>query len=253
MFNFFACVFGAFVLDAGLVLANPTNAGLSWLAMLVMLGLSGVALGSTVNKRWDGIMIDSDNRISLSRFQLICWTILLLGSLAAMGIYNLLSKTGAGTALNIQIDPQIWALLGLPAFTAITASAIKDSNRGTSTADKTNANADKTASDVKARENLTADPTFDGRVLTKPDPTQARWLDMVLGDFEGAQNIDASKFQKLVITLLVLVVYAGSIWAIFSKADGSPLTAFPPVTNGLVALLGISHAAYLADKQFSQT
>ncbi len=224
---------------------------LAWIAMLSLVVLASAFLGQSVTKRWDGILIDNDNRISLSRFQLICWTILLIGSLACIGIHNFAQGGDVSKALDIGIPPEIWALLGLPAFTAVTAAAIKDEKRGqTTTASAADVQASNSA--VQKQQGLSQTPTQDGRVLTKATPAEARWVDMVMGDFEGAQNIDASKFQKLLITLLVLGIYAGALWSVISSATGA-IAAFPPISQGFLALLGISHAAYLADKQFAQS
>ena len=228
-------------------LTTPT----AWTFTLTLIVVASAVLGQSVKKRLDGILIDKYNRISLSRFQLICWTILLIGSLACIGIHNFIHGGGGRGALDIDIPPPIWALLGLPAFTAITAAAIKDAKRTEITTAST-ADMQATNSAVQLREGLSQTPTQDGRVLTKADPTQARWIDMVLGDFEGAPTIDASKFQKLLITLLVLSIYGGDLWYTMSTATG-PIAAFPPISAGLLALLGISHAAYLADKQFLQS
>ena len=101
----------------------------AWIVTLALIVMASAGLGKCVCQRWDGILIDSDNRISLSRFQLICWTVLLIGSLACIGIHNFMQVGDANGAINIDIPPQIWPLLGLPAFTAVTAAAIRDAKR----------------------------------------------------------------------------------------------------------------------------
>ena len=126
----------------------------AWVVTLALIVMASAGLGKCVCQRWDGILIDSDNRISLSRFQLICWTVLLIGSLACIGIHNFVHGGNVTGALNIDIPPQIWSLLGLPAFTAITAAAIKDATRK----EDTTVGAEATALAVQKQQGLDATP-----------------------------------------------------------------------------------------------
>lgn len=57
--------------------------------------------------------------------------------------------------------------------------------------------------------------------------------------------------QQLAFTLLLIAVYA---MALRTRMAGSlDVDEFPEVDTGFLALLGISHAAYLADKQIGFT
>jgi hypothetical protein len=61
-----------------------------------------------------------------------------------------------------------------------------------------------------------------------------------------------SKLQKLAFTILVATVYGMGLWQVMAGAT-PVIRSFPAVDDGLLALLGISHAAYLADKQIAGT
>jgi len=238
----------------------------TWLITLaliaVVLGLAGYA----AHQRWDGIFIDRENRVSLARFQLIVWTLLLVSALLTAGLNNAV-KPPAPSPLAIRIPPKIWALLGLGAFTAVSAPAIAEGLRipaanvavacppggpggtvGSSAADR-RVSAELDA--FQTSQNLSARPCFDGRVLVKNSPADARWSDLVLGDYQGFRYVDVSKLQQLAFTLLLISVYGMALRVRMAGTD--PIQEFPDVDTGFVALLALSHGAYLADKQFALT
>lgn len=226
---------------------------LTWAITLLLLGLSLVVAGYAVRARWDGIFVDRDNRISLSRFQLVIWTVLLVGSLFTAGLTNAVDGDTANGALQIEIPPQLWALLGLGALTAVAAPAIKDTKRASGAPAQAASAAQQTAvaSQVQADQKLGSPPSFDGQVLVKQEANDARWLDMIRGDYAGSAHVDSSKLQQLAFTVLLVCVYAADLRARMGAL--APITALPTVDEGFLALLSISHAAYLADKQLAST
>lgn len=235
----------------------------SWGITLAVFAAILAVAGYAIKNRWDGVFIDKDNRISLSRFQLILWTMILVSALFTAGLTNFLLANPPPPApplpgpLAINIPPQIWALLGLGAFTAVAAPAITDGKRGAAGVAAAGggggaaSHRDKTAAAVKEAQNLTAPAVFDGRVMTKAETTDARWVDLIMGDYEGSAYVDASKLQKLAFTVLLATLYSAQLWRLM--AGSTFIGDFPPVNDGFLALLAISHAAYLADKQIAST
>lgn len=228
--------------------------GPAWLISAAALILMLVAIGWTVHKRFDGILIDRDNRISLSRLQLILWTVLVTSGLQAAGIFNTsavfpqtVDKEAMLGPLDIRIPPEIWALLGLGSFTAVAAPLIKSRNRNRPLRDADGATA--IAAKV-AQDRGTAPGRFVGRVYQNASPKDARWIDLVLGDYEGAPYIDVSKVQHLVLTMLLLLVYMLALYGVLDKKLplSEAIPKFPDISPGMLSLLGISHAAYLAGK-----
>lgn len=224
----------------------------TWFVTLALLAGALVVAGYAIRGRWSGIFIDRDNRISLSRFQLILWTVLLVSALFTAGLTNAMPPPDAAP-LMIAIPREIWALLGLGAFTAVAAPAIKDSKRGPAASPvlapgPTMAVAAKT---LELDQGLKALPTFDNRVMVKASSEDARWIDLIMGDYEGAAYVDVSKLQQLAFTLVLIVIYTMGLWAVMSAAGN--IHKFPDVDGGFLALLAISHAAYLADKQVAAT
>jgi hypothetical protein len=232
--------------------------GETWLITIGLLAVILVVAGKAVRSRWDGVFIDSNNRISLSRFQLVLWTLLLVSALLTAGLINAMVPADA-TPLEIRIPPQIWALLGLGAFSAVAAPAISQNRRAgpaggvlsaESRADASEARV-ATAVALEREQSLSARPSFTGQLLVKADPSDARWIDMIRGDNEGAGHVDISKVQQLAFTALLIAIYATTLW---QKMQGvADINAFPDMDGGFVALLAISHAAYLADKQIGST
>ena len=83
-------------------------------------------------------------------------------------------------------------------------------------------------------------------------------MDIIRGDTTaGFSQIDISKVQQLAFTILLVATYAAALYGVMmvdlAKFAATPdsvfITDFPPVDQGFVALLGLSHAAYLAYKK----
>jgi hypothetical protein len=271
----------------------------TWLFNLVVFGGMLLSAGRAINNRWFGVLIDRDCRMSLSRLQLVTWTMLLVSALLTMGLTNVEARgidpatqtqtppipppasgqqltppppTGQAQQplpkpapppgpLDINIPAQIWALLGLGALTAVSAPAIKNGKRAPNADPLLDSfDQDKAIAAVQSRQKIpdAALMSYDGAVLVKGEPKDARWSDLIIGDYQGAAFVDISKLQQLAFTALIVVVYGGSLWLKFNvvldpKGLVIPLHDFPDVSNGLLALLGISHATYLADKQVGDT
>jgi hypothetical protein len=196
--------------------------------------------------------------ISLSRFQLVLWTVLLLSALLTAALTNLMAPPDS-TPLAIKIRPEIWGLLGLGLFSVVAAPAITQNRRTApvsrslsteSRSERVNARSTTVAA-VAHEQALTASPHFEGDVMVKADPKDARWIDLIRGDNDGSEHIDISKLQQLAITALLVTIYGVSLWRMMLGVAN--IDEFPDIDVGFVALLGMSHAAYLADKQVSST
>jgi hypothetical protein len=213
----------------------------TWLATLVLLGAALALIGLAVNERWDGIFIDGRNKISLSRTQIICWSLLLISALFTAGLSN--AAMLDISPLAIKIPATIWSLLALGSFTAVASPLILERKtlEGPSPANMT-----AITESLHRREGLTQTLRARGSVVEKLTATDARWIDIVLGDESDATVVDVSKVQKLAFTVLLLVTYGAALFSVFAVT--SPVKQFPDVDPGFLALLGVSHAAYLAYK-----
>ncbi|MGV3721426.1 MAG: hypothetical protein ACO1SX_11005 [Actinomycetota bacterium] len=191
----------------------------SWAATLAVFAAIVALAGFSVHGRWDGVFIDERNRISLSRFQLVIWTTLLVSALFTAGLTNALTERNADGALAIWIPPQIWALLGLSSLSAYAAPRI-----------------------------LSQRATLNKDVQYLQEPKDARWIQIILTDDKAKPPfyLDVNKVQQLAFTVLLAVVYGGDLWTYMLGIK--PIAKFPPVDSGFLALLTISHTAYLAGK-----
>jgi len=223
-----------------------------WLVTMLLFAAALVTAGLGVHGRWDGIFIDRENRISLSRLQLILWTLILISAILTAGLTNAVAQDP--TPLEIEIPKEIWGLLGLGVFTAVAAPAITDARLSAPDPQKTDLKKSQkfTTETLKVSDKLAAEPTFIGDVLVKASPADARWMDLIRGDNDAGAWVDVSKLQQLALTAALALVYSLALWETF---DGSTayVDFFPPIDGGFLALLGISHAAYLADKRLAST
>jgi hypothetical protein len=227
--------------NGGLVAAVGLGRAGTWLATLVLFAAALALAGLMLKKRWDGIFIDERNKISLSRFQLILWTLLLVSALLTAGLSNVI--IGATSPLEIEVPPSVWALLGIGSFTLVAAPAIlqrKADNPAPLRMAEIRSNLAST--DAIAANGVGAV----GEVVTKGSTADARWRDIIRGDTNDADYVDVSKVQQLAFTILLLTVYGTALFNLLKPV--ALITKFPPVDGGFVALLGLSHAAYLAYK-----
>jgi len=219
----------------------------TWLVTLVLFAALLAAAGFLIKKRVDGIFIDERNRISLSRVQLVLWTLLLVGALFTAALSNF--SIGWPTPLQITVPPSVWALLGIGSFSFVAAPAILNRLKAQGAAPTRLATIE---ARLRAADRFTGSVTATGPVVEKPTPQDARWADVIRGDTNDADYVDVAKVQQLAFTVLLIVVYGAALFAALAAvgAGGVPkeLTEFPAVDGGFVSLLGLSHAAYLASK-----
>ena len=67
------------------------------------------------------------------------------------------------------------------------------------------------------------------RVYVKQRPADARWINMIIGDYEGAAYVDVSKLQQLIFTVVLVIAYGFAIWP--SMTAKGPFRLFPRPTN----------------------
>ncbi|HEV8242209.1 MAG TPA: cell envelope integrity protein TolA [Thermoanaerobaculia bacterium] len=103
---------------------------------------------------------------------------------------------------------------------------------------------------------LTARTEAEGVLHKNADPAQARWSDLFSGDEIGNhQLVDLGKVQMCFFTVVIILAYGAAVGALLGDVRAiHPLGVdFPPFSNSLNALLGISHGTYLSVKGVDQT
>ncbi len=96
----------------------------------------------------------------------------------------------------------------------------------------------------------------EGTLCVNDDYRNATFGDVFMGEEIGnCDTPDLGKVQMFYFTLIALVTYAAALFSLMSSNAKAPgeITQFPALSEGLVVLLGISHAGYLGSKVVDHT
>lgn len=199
----------------------------SWLITLLALTLFVLVCGWGVTGRWAGALIDERNVMSLSRFQMVLWTVLILSGWLAAALYNVFH--GIANPLSIQIQGDLWWLMGISTTSLVGSPLILK----TETA----------ATPVPAQENATWE-----------NISQARWTDMITGEkTNNEQYLDMARLQMLFFTLMLVLAYGVLLGHLFAGDLSKGILALPTLDSGMLALITISHGGYLVAKARDQS
>ncbi|MFZ2005681.1 MAG: hypothetical protein WB697_18210 [Stellaceae bacterium] len=166
---------------------------------------------------WRGVLIDQRNRISLSRTQLVLWTLLVVSAIITEGTLNAIWVEA--NPLDLQIPSQLWILLGMSSGSAVAAPVVLG---------------------IKADANTLSTNALD----------QHAWRDMFYGDDTGNDDqVDFSKVQQFFFTGVLVMVYGVQLAMIML---GQPKLFFPTLDNGFIGLMAVSQVAYIAYKALPQ-
>lgn len=119
------------VLPNGWTIPTPVR----WVAIGAIIVAFMILLGRQIHGRLDGILIDTSYKISLSRVQLIMWTVVAFSALLAIGLErNRLVLTGQIThpeynALDIHFPPELLLALGISTASLATSSVITQNKK----------------------------------------------------------------------------------------------------------------------------
>jgi hypothetical protein len=229
------------------------NVRTQWVCIeATLLGLCVVA-GYIVNGRPDGLLIDEENRISLTRVQWAAWLIVLLGGFFVEAIWNV--AVGFNDPANGPfpfMQSQLYALLGIVSGSAVVGGVIVNGKMNAPNAPPPPDNA------------AIGTPTNVGLVDSNVDACEASWADLYLGDEVANRDVvDISRLQKLIVTVLLIMTYVQLLWFHLvvdlhpAKTAGllpdAHFANMPQVGDSFIWLLGISHGAYLAYKAVPKT
>lgn len=216
---------------------SPTYiSGPYWIGCAIVLASLLLLIGASINGHPLGILVDARNKLSLSRLQVVLWTLLILSAFSAIALQT--------RELSIYMAPELLALMAISTGSAAGAVIIKS---------------------TKAARN--PDPSVTTATNGKPPPlgvlttgVKPNFADMFKGEeIVDSAYVDISKVQMFLFTIAAIVVYAMSLaYYNFNQApigDGTDSYAlfFPPIKASLVTLIGISHAGYLTNKAAPHT
>jgi hypothetical protein len=213
---------------------------LRWIVSALAIVVLLLMLGAVIKEHPLGVLVDARNKMSLSRLQVVLWTVLLVSAFFAIAW-----QTGK---MEIYLAPELWALMAISTGSAAGAVIIKST---------------KAAQQPAATVNAPAAAARLG-VLLKGD--KPRFSNM----FEGEEvtdggYIDIAKVQMFFFTIAAIVGYTIALANHDFTGVGAGVTLpkelaaagyklfFPAISTALVTLIGISHAGYLTVKAAPHT
>lgn len=302
----------AFMIVFGLLL--PLRGRLGWwvwawifnlVLMFIIMALVGKAIGAKGG--YGAVFVDSRNMVSLSRFQIVLWTLVVLSAFWTIGLARVGDYWFGGHAdqyvwqapesafdspveepageqeppsdaeeeeeparvgpLVLKLPAVLWALMGISVTSAVASPLIKQDkkDRTESQQDDYNRLLDDTLRSRSRRRHRRRDedaggggdedpPTKEfrtvGAVVCRNEGYDPEFFDLFRGeDPESLLYLDIGKVQNFFFTVVAVVTYALAIGAAIGAAESiAALFEFPDISEGLLAVLGISHGGYLVTK-----
>ncbi len=222
----------------------------TWFGVLGLMAAFAVITGHGITGLWRGILIDGRNRMSLSRLQMLSWTLVVLSALLTAALTNMsVPELGWSSPMNIDIPSQLWVVMGISTASLVGAPAILSTKRDR----KPNPQElRQTVSELSKQGYKKVDRKVESVLMRNTDPRAASWGELLKGEESGnAANVDLGKLQMFFFTFILVVGYAAAIGAMFR--DPGAIVGLPSVGDGMNTLLGISHTGYLANKAISHS
>ena len=196
-----------------------------------------------------GIVIDWRNRVSLSRFQMVLWTLLTLPTLTVGLLDNLLRAPSIAQIAEFNIEWSLVALMGLSvaSFLAAPAALSLKENAAADPGESKDAVALLSRADGVAE----GEVGVQGQVTTRRTASRALLSDLMLGEETGnAGELDIARAQMLAITLVVWTVYLLQVLRQYGSytVESWQIDALRPFSETLLTLILISHGGYITGK-----
>jgi hypothetical protein len=228
-------------------LFKPQGLLAAWALVMVLLTLSLAIIGHGTTGLYKGVLIDDRNMVSLSRSQMVLWTILILSAFITASLSNL--AAGVKDPLSIRIPEELWILMGISTTSLVGSPLIKS----TKYPKETHKDDKKMASEHLERKGLKKEKIeFKGHIIAHKEPEMASFSNLFEGEEAGnAARIDLAKVQMFYFTIILALAYAVALGKMF--AGSATIHEFPDLNPSMVWLLGISHGGYLIHKAVPHT
>lgn len=250
-------IFILLILIIAILAANwILSAGLNWLATAAAMFLFCAVLGYHSKGNPLGILINERNLMSLSRFQMLLWTVIILSAYFTMAMMRITAK-GIDDPLAIAIDWHLWALMGI-STTSLVGTPMIHSIKKKKELDKTTGVIEKTARTFK-EEPKDVENNSEGLLYGNTSTSDAKFTDMFEGDeLNNTAYIDMSKVQMFFFTIIaalsyIVLLYHTIVTSASAEEGVKILNEFPALSEGLIAILAISHGGYLSSKNIDHT
>lgn len=224
-----------------LVTSSAHLACWTFVALAALLTTFVVVVGWGITGRVGGALIDpKKGRMSLSRLQVMLWTILVLS--AYFNAFAVNVAAGKDNPLTVAIPGELLIAMGISISSLIGTGIVLTYKAAQAPV----APPPDVQAEFDARGVATAP---EGRVLYAND---AWWRDIFQGDTtETGAYLDLGKIQMFYITIALVLGYGIAVGSMFSGVTTQGVTSLPDLDQAFVALLAISHAGYLTTKATS--
>lgn len=215
-----------------------------WLVTMVLMAVTLCGIGWTAVGRWWAVLIDDRNKFSLSRLQLVLWTVLVLSAFFATALARL--AAGVPDPLGIAVPETLWWLMGISTTSLVGTPLVRSvkTNRQPLPSERA-ATLHQVSSGGPARGQ--PQPETRGLIVQNVSVEAARWTDLFMGEETGnAAQPDMGKIQMFFFTVVLVVAYGLALARNFQS--GTLPSQLPELHGSMLALLGISHAGYLVNK-----
>lgn len=196
---------------------------LAWIAIAALMTAFAAIAGHGVTGLWRGVLVDDRHRVSLSRLQMLLWTVLVLSAYLAAALANIGRDSAA--PLEVSIPSELWLAMGISTASLVAAPAAlahRQRRRGVVAA-------------------------------ARPHARESRFADLFHGEDAADQDkLDLGKVQMFLFTVVLVLGYGLALGDMFEEKQ-SAFTSLPSVDEAVVTLLAISHAGYLTRKVVSTT
>lgn len=218
--------------------------GVNYIIVFFALLLFFIVLGVFINKRLPGILIDERNQMSLSRFQIVVWTLIILSAYFTIALSRIAANVD--NPLAIGIEPQLWALLGISTVSLVGSPLLlSEKKKKQPTEDETKI-FKKTVDETKT--------VNVGIVPENKSIESAEFANIFKGDETSTfESINMAKVQMFFFTIIVAVSYGVMLYSLIANNNPAQIDSFPALDDSIVALIAISHAGYLTNKAIDQT
>jgi hypothetical protein len=228
--------------------------GINWIIVIGLFLVTVLLLGRATTGELFGALINEQKLMSLSRFQMLIWTLLIVSAYLTIAMQRV--KSGdVVDPLIIGVDWQVWVLLGI-STTSLVGTPLLNNNKK---AKEPRQGPDSTAATARAAETLkepeaAIDKNRSGVLYGNSEIKDARLSDMFEGEeIANASFIDVGKLQMFFFTVIVASIYAVQLYRLIAENVLTDDVSLPTVNQGLLALLGVSNAGYLGSKGITQT
>ena len=210
-----------------------------------------IILGKAIVGRGLGILINQRNLMSLSRFQMVVWTVVVMSAYFVIAMMRA-KVTGVAQPLVVQIDWQVWTLLGISTASLVGTPLINTNKTKKDPADPAIV---KQAAQVLKESDVTIDQTREGILYANDNIAKAHFTDMFEGDeLKNTHLVDVSKLQMFFFTIIVATAFCAEVFQMIMHqpmlVEGASLPSLP---EGLLTLMGISNAGYLGSRAVDHT